>query len=95
MALAAISNPKKVAPFANGDLIMVKTRNFILMDNAYLINVGVSPRTNAPTPSVLQTVRTQCRVLVYLRPVAAENPSVCIRDLIISIGYITAQSYVY
>ena len=48
---------------------------------------------NAFIPSVLQVVLTQSHVDLYFCPVAGENPSVCIRDLIISIGYITAQSY--
>ena len=48
---------------------------------------------NAPAPSVLHTFRTQSKVELYFWPSAGENPSVCIRDLIISMGYITAQSY--
>ena len=59
----------------------------------YRISVGVNPRVNAFMPSVLQVVLTQSNVDLYFCPVAGENPSVCIRDLIISIGYMTAQSY--
>jgi hypothetical protein len=57
------------------------------------INVGPSPRVNALMPSVLHTVRTQCSVDRYFCPSDGENPSVCIRDLTISMGYITAQSF--
>ena len=57
------------------------------------INVGPSPRVNALMPSVLHTVRTQCNVDRYFCPLDGENPSVCIRDLTISMGYITAQSF--
>jgi len=59
----------------------------------YRISVGVNPRVNALMPSVLQVVLTQSHVDLYFCPVAGENPSVCIRDLIMSIGYMTAQSY--
>jgi hypothetical protein len=57
------------------------------------INVGTSPRVNALMPSVFHTVRTQCNVDRYFCPSDGENPSVCIRDLIISMGYITPQSF--
>jgi hypothetical protein len=57
------------------------------------INVGPSPRVNALIPSVFHTVRTQCNVDRYFCPSDEENPSVCIRDLIISMGYITPQSF--
>jgi hypothetical protein len=57
------------------------------------INVGPNPLVNALMPSVFHTVRTQCRVERYFCPSDGEKPSVCIRDLTISIGYITAQSY--
>ena len=63
------------------------------MGTTYRISVGVNPRVNAFIPSVLQAVLTQSNVDLYFCPVAGENPSVCIRDLIISIGYMTAQSY--
>jgi len=63
------------------------------MGITYRISVGVNPRVNAFIPSVLQVVLTQSNVDLYFCPVAGENPSVCIRDLIISIGYMTAQSY--
>ena len=63
------------------------------MCTTYRISVGVNPRVNAFIPSVLQVVLTQSNVDLYFCPVAGENPSVCIRDLIISIGYMTAQSY--
>lgn len=45
-------------------------------------------------PSARQTLRTQLRVEVYFCPDEGENPSVCILDLIMSIGYITPQSYI-
>lgn len=57
------------------------------------MRVGPSPRVNAPTPSVRQTVRTQSSVDLYFCPSEGENPSVCIRDLIMSIGYMIAHSY--
>ena len=57
------------------------------------INVGPNPLVNALMPSLFHTVRTQCNVERYFCPSDGENPSVCIRDLTISIGYITAQSY--
>lgn len=47
---------------------------------------------NAGRPSVRHTLRTQSRVDLYFCPSAAEKPSVCIRDLTMSIGYMTAQS---
>ena len=53
---------------------------------AYLMSVGPSPRVNAGRPSVRQTVRTQSRVDLYFCPSLAEKPSVCIRDLIMSMG---------
>jgi len=94
-ARIAISNPRNVAPFANGDLIKWESQSFIHEDfwlGTYRISVGVNPRTKAPAPSVRHTVRTQSIVDLYFCPVEGENPSVCIRDLIISMGYITAQS---
>jgi hypothetical protein len=57
------------------------------------ISVGTSPRVNALMPSVLHTVRTQCKADRYFCPSDGENPSVCMRDLTISMGYITAQSF--
>ena len=57
------------------------------------MSVGPSPRVNAPIPSARHTVRTQSSVEAYFWPVAGVKPSVCILDLIISIGYITAQSF--
>ena len=57
------------------------------------MSVGPRPRMKAGRPSVRQTVRTQSRVDLYFCPSAAEKPSVCIRDLIMSMGYMTAQSY--
>lgn len=56
------------------------------------IRVGAKPRVKAFIPSVRQTVRTQSKVDLYFRPSAAEKPSVCMRDLIMSIGYIQNQS---
>lgn len=61
-------------------------------EGAYLMRVGVSPRVNAGRPSVRHTVRTQCSVDLYFCPSAAENPSVCMRDFTMSMGYIMAQS---
>lgn len=57
------------------------------------MSVGPSPRVNAEKPSVRHTVRTQSSVDLYFCPVEGEKPSVCIRDLIMSMGYITAHSY--
>jgi hypothetical protein len=54
---------------------------------AYLMNVGTIPRAKAPKPSFCSTCRTQSTVEAYFRPVEALNPSVCIRVLITSIGY--------
>jgi len=56
------------------------------------IIVGSKPRVKAAPPSVLMTVRTQSAVEAYFRPVSGENPSVCIRDFITSMGYMHAQS---
>lgn len=50
------------------------------------MSVGPSPRVNALMPSVRQTVRTQSREDLYFWPSAGPNPSVCIRDLIMSMG---------
>lgn len=54
--------------------------------------MGVRPRVKAAIPSVRHTVRTQSIDDLYFCPVEAVKPSVCIRDLIISIGYITPHS---
>ena len=62
-------------------------------DDTYRISVGPRPRVNAPIPSVRHTVRTQSSVEAYFWPVAGVKPSVCILDLIISIGYITPQIF--
>lgn len=66
----ANSNATKVAPFANGDRI----------------SVGTNPLVNALIPSAAHTDRTQCSVELYFWPVERVKPSVCIRDLITSIG---------
>jgi hypothetical protein len=50
------------------------------------MSVGPRPRVNARQPSVRHTVRTQSSVDLYFWPVEGEKPSVCMRDLIISIG---------
>ena len=83
----ASSNPRKVAPLANGDLKaselpMLRERD----DGTYRMSVGPKPRVNAGSPSVRHTVRTQSSVDLYFCPVEGENPSVCIRDLIMSMG---------
>ena len=62
-------------------------------DDTYRMRVGVRPRVNAAMPSVRHTVRTQSSVEAYFWPVAGVKPSVCILDLIISIGYITPQIF--
>lgn len=73
---------------------IVSIANIVMQrDNARLISVGPRPRMNALLPSVRHIVLTQSRVDLYFCPVAGVKPSVCIRDLIMSIGYITAQSY--
>lgn len=61
-------------------------------DITHRMRVGTMPRVNAEKPSVRHTVRTQSKVDLYFWPVAGEKPSVCILDLIISMGYITAHS---
>lgn len=92
----ATSKPRNVAPFANGDLyhktlsILQRQYNY---DETYRMRVGPRPRVNAEKPSVRHTVRTQSSVDLYFCPVEGEKPSVCIRDLIMSMGYITAHSY--
>ena len=93
----AISNPRNVAPLAKGDLRgdcydMVCSVLGVKYDT-YRMSVGPKPRVNAPIPSVRHTVRTQSNVEAYFWPVAGVKPSVCILDLIISIGYITAQIF--
>ena len=72
--------------------VIGEPKKFSELSSTYRISVGVNPRVNAFTPSVLQVVLTQSNVDLYFCPVAGENPSVCIRDLIMSIGYMTAQS---
>lgn len=91
----AISNPKNVAPFANGELRqnISHHQNGAKSCSTHRINVGPSPRVNALMPSVFHTVRTQCTADRYFCPSDGENPSVCMRDLTISMGYITAQSF--
>jgi hypothetical protein len=84
----AISNPRNVAPLAKGDLeghqitLAQVARNL----EYYRINVGPRPLVNAPIPSVRHTFRTQPSADVYFCPEDGEKPSVCILDLIISIG---------
>jgi hypothetical protein len=63
--------------------------------DTYRMSVGPKPRVKAPIPSVRHTVRTQSSVEAYFWPVAGVKPSVCILDLIISIGYITAQIFIW
>ena len=50
------------------------------------MRVGPRPRVNAGRPSVRQTVRTQSSVDLYFCPSLGEKPSVCMRDLIMSMG---------
>ena len=92
----ASSKPRNVAPFANGDLRSAYCQSIyafmIAFEGAYRMRVGVSPRVNAGRPSVRHTVLTQSRVDLYFCPSAAEKPSVCMRDFIMSMGYMTAQS---
>lgn len=57
------------------------------------ISVGPKPLVKAPTPSVLRTVLTQSIVDLYFCPASGEKPSVCMRDLMTSIGYMHAQSW--
>lgn len=90
----AISNPKNVAPFAKGELGEIMNIDQVPRgsDITHRMRVGTMPRVNAEKPSVRHTVRTQSKVDLYFWPVAGEKPSVCILDLIMSIGYITAHS---
>jgi hypothetical protein len=92
----AISNPKNVAPFANGELRDIASATIKKGERScrtHRINVGTSPLVNALMPSVFHTVRAQCSADRYFCPSDGENPSVCIRDLTISMGYITDQSF--
>lgn len=57
------------------------------------MRVGANPLLKAAPPSVLRTVLTQSKVVLYLRPVSAVKPSVCILDLMTSMGYIQAHNY--
>ncbi len=88
----AISKPRNVAPLAKGDLRVVSRVKKKDGTTSYRMSVGPSPRVKAPIPSVLQTLRTQSHVEKYFWPVDGVKPSVCILDLIMSMGYITAQS---
>lgn len=57
------------------------------------MSVGPSPLVNAEMPSVRHTFRTQSSVEEYFWPVEGVNPSVCILDLTMSMGYMTAHNY--
>jgi Pyruvate/2-oxoacid:ferredoxin oxidoreductase delta subunit len=70
----------------------VSSSGFYTPERSHRIKVGVNPRVKAPMPSVRHTVCTQCSADLYFCPEAGLNPSVCIRDFIISIGYITAHN---
>jgi len=67
---------RKVAPFAKGERM----------------KIGPSPHVKAPMPSVRQTFRTQSLAEAFFWPVEGENPSVSIRDLSMSIEYITIHN---
>lgn len=85
----AISKPRKVAPFANGELkrkISHLYKRPAWGPMAHRMRVGPRPRVNARQPSFCHVLEKALSVEEYFCPSAFVKASVCIRDLIMSIG---------